>query len=125
MSLVIVTLTNLIELTPEEEDAYNQLCQTCDVREKFRTEAIEFIQIWSRYMYVYNRPMPIKVKLKYRIELLLMKNRFKYKRLSVTHSDLTVDDAIEELNSAMDTFFEQSRKKFSVFKQNVTKRCGN
>jgi hypothetical protein len=125
MSLVIVTLTNLIELSNEEEEAYNILCQTMDTRDRFKIEAVEFIQIWTRYLYVTNRPMPIKVKLKYRIELLLMKNRFKYKRLSVSHSDLQIGDAIEELNEKLELFFKNSRQKFSVFKTNVTQRCGH
>lgn len=62
MSLVIVTLTNLIELSPEETEAYNQLCEGLNVSQKFKIEAVELIQVWARYMYVYNRPMPVKVK---------------------------------------------------------------
>ena len=125
MSQVIVTLTNLIELSSEETEAFNTLCAGLDVRLKFKDEAIEFIQTWARYMYVFNRPMPIKVKLKYRIELLLMKNRFKYKRLSIMHSDLDVDESIDTLNGSQDSFFEQNQYKISIFKRNVTKKCGN
>lgn len=54
-----------------------------------------------------------------------MKNRFKYKRLSVTHVELSVDEAIEELNSSLDGFFDYNKQKVAIFKKNITKRCGN
>ena len=75
VSMIIVTLTDIISLTKAEEQAYESLSNDNSSLDKLRLEAIELIQAFAKYNFARKRNLDMRKRLNTRTEFILVKNR--------------------------------------------------
>ena len=122
MSTIIVTLTNIITLTNEEEAAYNSLERTKESNNKLKPDAARFILYYWRYYYAKIKDYDRRKRLKARSDYITVKERFHFKRMMVLHSNPKIEEAIESLSTTVYDYLKNGSKKIKILKDDVGKQ---
>lgn len=136
MSMIIVTLTSIIQFTPEQEQSYNEIVNLDpETIKKIRHEATIVIQAAWRdrlarsvliapSMTKEEKSMIVKKKIVARLELVAISMRYKYKRLNVSNANPQLANIITDLKANVNDFLEEGMKNLNIYKTEVTKQVG-
>ncbi len=131
MSMVIVTLTGVIQFSPEEETSYNEINNVDqETIKKAREEAAIVIQAAWRYVMSkgdvkrHIPPANFQTRLRTRLEFVAIVKRSKYKRLNITNANPQLGTIINELEVKVNGFLEKGMKNLSLYKNSIAKQVG-
>lgn len=132
MSMIIVTLTGIVKLTPEQEQSFNEICnQDPETVRKIKNEATVVIQsAWRCYLAhgIPNNPKfakaDSKMIIKTRLEFTAIAKRYKYKRLNVENANPQLGVIINDLKVKVNNFLETGMKNLNTYRTEVTKQVG-
>lgn len=122
MSMIIVTLTNIITLTKEEDDAYNSLEESKELIKILHNDAALFIQKYYQYYTARKQQMDFRKRLKSRTDYMIVQHRFHFKRMMIKYANPDITDAIDELSETVFGFLSNGTKRIKLLKEDVTKQ---
>lgn len=132
MSMIIVTLTSIIQLTPEQDLSYNEITNIDPATlKKIRNEATVVIQSgWRHFLsngIESNAKFPkrdFKTRLRARLEFVSISKRYKYKRLNVSNANPQLANIINDLKVKVNGFLEKGMKNLNIYRTEITKQVG-
>lgn len=132
MSMIIVTLTGIVKLSPEQEISYNEICnEDPETVKKIKNEATVVIQsAWRHYLAkgIPGHPkfsqVDTKKVLKTRLEFTAIAKRYKYKRLNVANANPQLATIISDLKGRVNNFLESGMKNLNIYRTEITKQVG-
>lgn len=120
--MIIVTLTNIITLTKEEEKAYNQLEESKEQQKTLNDDAAKLIQKYWYYFMAKQKRMDFRKRLKSRTDYMIVQHRFHFKRMMIKYANPDIGDAIDELSETVFGFLSNGTKRIKLLKEDVTKQ---
>lgn len=136
MSMIIVTLTSIIQFTPEQQMSYEEIVNLDpQTVKRIRNEASIVIQAaWKDYTArklvapanatKEDKKKIFNTKFNARIMLVAIAKRYKYKRLNVTNANPQLSNIIFDLKENVNTFLEEGMRNLNVYKTEITKQVG-
>lgn len=101
LSMFVVTLNNITQLTKEESHAYEEIIRRDKIKNTLKKDAMKIIQLLLKLNLKKNKNL-IKKKMFIRLDLLGLIKRFKIKRNNMNNESKNINDQLEEIHMAVD-----------------------
>lgn len=122
MSMIIVTLTNIISLSSEEEKAFGEIEGSKTELKNLSDDAASLIQKYGLYYLARKKDMDYRKTLKCRTDYMTVQHRFQFKRNQIKYANPDIGDAIDELTNTVFNTLKDGSKRIKLLKDDVTKQ---
>jgi hypothetical protein len=122
MSMIIVTLTNIISLSSEEEKAFAEIEGSKTELKNLSDDAASFIQKYGLYYLAKRKNLDERKTLKCRTDYMTVQHRFQFKRNQIKFANPDIGDAIDELTNTVFNTLRDGSKRIKLLKDDVTKQ---
>lgn len=111
LSMFVVTLNNISQLTKEEQEAYEEIIRSDKIKKNLKKDAEKIIKLFIKLHLTKNKK-DIKKKMLFRMDLLGLIKRFKIKRKNVHNESKTI---VQQLDDIHDSVTEEMNEVFDLY----------
>lgn len=123
-SLLTVALTEITELSDEQNNVFDDLIGANMIKTKLRSDAAIFIQLWFKHWRLQANPKRYKVgdRVKARFRYITARNTFVFKRKSYSNDMPSLDEVFDDVNDLTSKYADKFYRKCYKIKHNIMPR---